>query len=143
MGRNPFSNTKFVKVADHSAASTASVTSAIVDTAGYQGVVFLTSLGTANATNTMKVQQNTANQTTGMADLAGTEITSGSSDEDLVITVHQPQERYVQAVVSRGASSTCESIWAVLYGGVAGIAATAVTGTAAAEQHVSPAEGTP
>jgi len=57
--------------------------------------VFCTSLSTANATNSIKVQQNTANQTTGMADLTGTSVASGTSDEDLVVAVHQPLERYL------------------------------------------------
>lgn len=142
MARNFFSRNKLVKIADHAAANTTAVTSSIVDTAGYQGVVFLTSLSTANATNTIKVQQNTANQTTGMSDLEGTSVTSGSSDEDLIVEVAQPQERYLQVVVTRGASTTCESIWALLYNGDAGIAASVVTGTSAGELHVAPDEGT-
>lgn len=142
MARNFLNQGKLVKISDHTAAGTSAVTSSIVDTAGFQGVVFLTSLSTANATNTMKVQQNTANQTTGMSDLEGTSITSGTSDEDLVIEVHKPLERYLQVVVARGASTTCESIWAVLYGGDTAVTDTGVSGTAAAELHVMPAEGT-
>lgn len=142
MARNFFSRNKLVKIADHAAANTTAVTSSIVDTAGYQGVVFLTSLSTANATNTIKVQQNTANQTTGMADLEGTSVTSGSSDEDLIVEVAQPQERYLQVVVTRGVSTTCESIWALLYNGDAGLSASVVSGTSAGELHVAPAEGT-
>lgn len=143
MARNFLNKTKWIKIADHTANGTSDVTSSIVDTAGFQGVVFATSLSTANATNTIKVQQNTANQTTGMADLAGTSVTSGTSDEDLIVEVHKPLERYLQVVVARGLSTTCESIWAVLYEGDAGTAATGVSGTAAAELHVTPAEGTP
>lgn len=142
MARNFLNKTKLVKIADHTAAGTSAVTSEIVDTAGYQGVVFCTSVSTANATNSIKVQQNTANQTTGMADLAGTSVVSGSSDEDLIVEVHKPLERYLQVVVTRGASTTCESIWAVLYGGDTSVSASGVSGTAAAELHVSPAEGT-
>lgn len=141
-GRNFFNRNKLVKVQDHTANGTSAITSDIVDTAGFQGVVFFTSLSTANATNTIKVQQNTANQTTGMADLAGTSVTSGTSDEDIAVEVHKPLERYVQLVVARGASTTCESIWALLYNGDTSISATAVSGTAAAELHITPAEGT-
>lgn len=141
-GRNFFNRNKLIKVADHTANGTSDVTSAIVDAAGFQSVVFFTSLSTANATNTMKVQQNTANQTTGMADLEGTSVTSGSSDEDIAVEVHKPLERYLQVVVARGASTTCESIWALLYNGDTSISGTAISGTAAAELHVSPPEGT-
>ena len=142
MARNFVSRNKLVKLADHAAANTTAVTSSIVDTAGYQCVVFMTSLSTANATNTIKVQQNTANQTTGMSDLEGTLVASGTTDEDLFVEVYQPLERYLQVVVARGASTTCESIWAVLYNGDAGVAASSVAGTAAGELHSSPAEGT-
>lgn len=142
MARNFLQGAKLVKVSDHTAAGTSDVTSSIVDTAGYRGVVFCTSLSTANSTNSFKVQQNTANQTTGMADLAGTQVTSGSSDEDLIIEIHQPQERYLQVVVSRGASTTCESVWAILYGGDGQLSANSVSGTQIAELSVSPAEGT-
>ncbi len=142
MARNFLSRGRLIKVADYSAASTADVTSSIVDTAGYDGVVFFTSFGTANATNTIKVQQNTANQTTGMADLAGSSVSSGSSDEDVIVEIHKPQERYLQVVASRGASSTLESIWACLYGKGASIADNSVSGTQKAELHASPDEGT-
>jgi hypothetical protein len=142
MARNLLSRCKFVKVADHSTAATTDVTSSIVDTAGYEGVVFFTSFGTANATNTIKVQQNTANQTTGMADLEGSSVASGSSDEDTIVEIHKPQERYLQVVAARGASSTLESVWACLYGGTPGAAGNSVSGTQIAEVKSSPAEGT-
>lgn len=142
MARNFLSRVKLVKVKDHSAASTAAVESDIVDTAGYEGVVFFTSLGTANATNTIKVQQSATNATDDMTDLTGTSVTSGSSDEDVIVEVHRPTDRYVRAVVTRGASSTCESIWAALYGQGARISANSVSGTQVAELHVAPSEGT-
>lgn len=142
MGRNFLNGNKLVKIADHTANGTSDVTSAIVDTAGYRGVVFHTSLSTANASNGLVVQQNTANQTTGMADLAGTAVSSGTSDEDLIVEIANPQERYLQVVVSRGASTTCESIWATLYGGDNQLTSNTLSGTQVAELHVSPAEGT-
>ena len=90
----------------------------------------------------MKIQQNTANQTTGMADLAGTSITSGTTDEDVIVCIHAPQERYLQAVFARGASSTLESVWCLLYGGDFTVSSSTVAGTQIAEQHCAPAEGT-
>lgn len=142
MARNFLSRQKLIKIKDHSAASTADVTSDIIDTAGYEGVVFFTSFGTANATNTIKVQQNSANQTTGMADVLGTSVASGSSDEDVIVEVHKPTGRYMQVVAARGASSTLESVWACLYNGTPGVAANSVSGTQVAELHSSPAAGT-
>lgn len=144
MARNLLNKLKLVKLKDHSAAGTSDVVSDIVDTQGYSGVVFMTSVSTANATNVLSVQQHTANQTTGMADLAGSKVSSGTTDEDLIIEIANPQERYLQVTVSRGASTTCESIWAALYGKNEPIGTTgnSVAGTQIAELHVAPAEGT-
>lgn len=142
MARNFLSRAYLVKVKDHSTASTDAVESSIVDTAGYEGVVFVTSLGTANATNYIKVQQSATNATDDMTDLTGTKVSSGTTDEDLIVEVHQPTDRYVRAVVNRGASSTCESIWAILYGQGGRITANSVAGTQIAEVHASPEEGT-
>jgi hypothetical protein len=142
MARNFLSRNYLVKVKDHSAASTDAVESAIVDTAGYEGVVFFTSLGTANATNFIKVQQSATNATDDMTDLTGTKVGSGTTDEDLIVEVRQPTDRYVRLYVNRGASSTCESIWAVLYGKGGRISANSVAGTQLAEIHASPSEGT-
>lgn len=144
MARNFLSRCKLVKLADQTANGTSDVTSAIVDTAGYQGVVFFTSVSTAAADVSLKVQQNTANQTTGMADLEGTSVVSGASpsNEDMIVEIHRPQERYLQVVVTRTTSTTCESIWAALYEGDGQLSANSVSGTQIAEQHANVAEGT-
>jgi len=142
MARNFLSRSKLVKLADHGASTTDAITSSIVDTAGYESAVFFTSFSTANATNSIKIQQNTANQTTGMADLLGSSVASGTSDEDVIIEITKPQERYLQVVVTRGVATTCESIWCVLYNGNGGLAANSVSGTQIAEQSSSPIEGT-
>lgn len=142
MARNLLNSAKFVKIKDHSAASTAAVTSDIIDMAGFSGVAFLTSFGTANATNTIKVQGNSANTTDGMEDLEGTSLASGSSDEDVIVELHKPQYRYLQVVASRGASSTLESVWAVLYGGSSDASRNTVSGTQIAELHVAVGSGT-
>lgn len=143
MFRNLLNDAQFTKVADHTAAGTDPVVSAIVDMAGFTGVVFLTSVGTANAGNFISVQQDDVNAAGGMADLAGTKLISGSSDEDLIVEVVRPSKRYVQCTVTRGSSSTCESIWAIRYGAVQPqLAANSVSGTQIAELHAAPAEGT-
>jgi len=142
MGRQVINNEKWVKLKDHSAASTAAVESDIIDLAGYDGVTFVTSFGTANATNTVKVQGNTANQTTGMTDLADTSLASGSSDEDVIVSLHKPRYRYLQVVAARGASSTLESVWARLYGASSSTTRNSVSGTQIAESHVNVTSGT-
>jgi len=88
MGRNRLNSDKYVKLKDHSAASTAAVESDIVDVSGFEGVTFVTSFGTADATNTIKIQGNTDNTTDGMTDLEGTLVSSGTSDEDVIIELY-------------------------------------------------------
>lgn len=133
---------KIIKVQDHTAAGTSAVTSDTVDTSGYDGVMFITSFGTAAAGNTLKAQQDTDSAMGTAADLAGTSVSSGTSDEDVWIDIYRPRERYVRVVAARGTSSTLESIWAVLYGAAAKPVSNVISGTIIGEAHVSPAEGT-
>lgn len=134
---------KLTKVADPSTSSTASVNTTILDMAGYEGIVFLTSLGTANATNVIKVQQDAANSTASMADLTGTSVTSGTSDEDVWVDVYRPEKRYVRAqIVRAGAASTLGDVWAVQYNPRTLPVDNTTSGTIAGEQHLRPVEGT-
>lgn len=134
-------STKFIKVKDHSAAAQTGVTSDIVDTAGYAGVMFFTSFGVAAADNTLKAQQDSAAAMGGAADLLGSSVASGTSG-DAWIDVYAPQERYVRVVAARGTSSTLESIWAILYGPAVEPVGNVTAGTIIGETSYSPAEGT-
>lgn len=133
---------KILKVQDHTGAGTSAVTSDEVDTAGYNGVLFITSFGTAAANNTLKAQQDTVTGMASAADLAGSSVASGTSDEDVWIDVYKPLERFVRVVAARGTSSTLESIWAILYEPRTSPVDNTTTGTIVGELHVSPAEGT-
>lgn len=111
-------NVKLVKVEDHTTAGTSAVESDSVDMAqdgGYDGVLFFTSFGTANAGNKLHAEQSADDST--FAELEGSEVSSGSADNEVFIDIHRPRERYVLVEATRGASSTLESIWAVLYRG--------------------------
>lgn len=138
---------KLIKVKDHSTADTAAVDSDGVDMdqdGGYEGVLFLTSFGTAAANNTLKAQQSSDNGVAdGFSDLEGTLTAPGASDEDHWLDIYKPTKRYVRAEATRGTSSTLESIWALLYGprNTMNVDNT-VSGTITGEGHVSPAEGT-
>jgi hypothetical protein len=108
--------------------------------AGYEGVLFLTSFGTAAANNTLLASQDVASGGS-FTDLAGTSVASGTSDEDVWIDVFRPSKRYVRVEAARGTSSTLESIWAIQYGARKLPVDNTTTGTIAGEAHVSPAEG--
>lgn len=133
---------KLTKVADHSAAGVTDVTSAEVDMAGYEGVLFISSFGTAAANNTIKAQQDTVTGMASAADLLGTSVASGTSDEDVWLDIYRPRERFVRVVAARGTSSTLESIWAIQYGGRKQPVDNTTSGTIIGEAHTSPAEGT-
>lgn len=135
-------NAKFTKLADHTTAGTDNVVSTILDMQGFDGVVFLTSFGTANAGNYIYVDTGTDASLTDAANLAGSKVTSGSSDEDVVLDIYKPLERYLRVTAVRGSSSTLESIWAVQYGPRKAPVSNSTSGTIIAETHISPAEGT-
>src|SRR5574343_1734673 len=105
-------NVKITKLADHSTANTTDVTSAELDMAGFDGVVFLTSFGTANSGNLVTVH---GSDTAAGEAATTTTCGSGSSDEDVIVDVVNPTFRYLKLVATRGASSTLESIWAIQY----------------------------
>lgn len=134
---------KIVKIKDHSTADTSAVTSDAVDTQGYDGVLFVTSFGTAAAGNTVKVQQSSDDAAAdAYADLTGTSVTSGTSDEDVFVDVQRPKERYLKLVAARGTSSTLESMYAILYNPRSLPIDNTTSGTITGETHLSPAEGT-
>lgn len=107
----------FTKIKDHSTANTGDVTSDSVDMQGYDGVVFCTSYGTAAADNLFHAEQSSDDGAVDtFTDITGSELDlAGASDEDQVLDIFRPEERYVRVVAQRGTSSTLESIWAIRY----------------------------
>ena len=96
-----------------------------IDTAGYEGVIFVTTITDSVATGvaTLQVQQNTADSDTGMAAIDDAVATAPSASNDdlnqklLVASVHRPRERYVQATrTSATANIAYGECLAILYG---------------------------
>ena len=132
---------KVTKVSATVTAGTSAVNGTVVDMQGFEGVVFIASLGTAAADNGIKAQQGQQSNLSDAADLAGTQVLSDATQTDLVLDVYKPQERYIRPVVVRGTSTTVEAVWAIQYEARTK-ATTNVTAAQAAELHVSPDEGT-
>lgn len=124
-------NVKITKLADHSAANTTDVTSAELDMVGFEGVVFLTSFGSAAANNLVTVH---GSNTSGAEAATTTTCGSGTSDEDVIVDVMRPSFRYLKLVASRGTSSTLESIWAIQYGARSKSQTSDVSGTSNVSQ---------
>ena len=130
------------------AASSTDSNSTIVDMSNWDGVIFVTTVTASTATSvvTLRAEQNTANSDTGMALLSGASasatcaVTNDLNGKTLIVSVHQPRERYVQAVrTSATANSAFGEVHAILYGPRTAPTAAAST-TAASADTVSPAE---
>lgn len=132
---------KITKVSDPTIAGTTAVESTAVDMAGYGGVLFLTSFGTAAANNTILASQDVASGGS-FTDLLGTSVTSGTSDEDVWLDIVAPRKRYVRVEIARGTSTTLGDIWAIQYGPAAEPVDNTTSGTIVGEAHLAPAEGT-
>lgn len=134
---NLLDNTKIQVVKVSQASAGTAVVSDSVDMANYEGVVFVTSLGTANAGNSVNAAQ--SSNDSDFDDLAGTSQVPASNGDEVLVDIYRPRERYVRLEVDRsGANTTVESIIAILYGP----RRSPQTSIATQETHVSPAEGT-
>lgn len=96
-----------------------------IDMAGYEGVIFVAPVTDSVATGvaTLTVEQNSADSDTGMAALSGASATATCAvnddlnDQLMIVEVHRPRERYVQAVRSSATANIAfGTITAILYG---------------------------
>jgi hypothetical protein len=108
------------------ASASINANSTIIDTAGYDGCLFLCPITDCVATGvgTMKVQQNTANSGTGMTDATGASAQATSAADDdlngklLAIDVYRPQKRYLRINrASVTANIAYGDVTAILYKG--------------------------
>jgi hypothetical protein len=130
------------KAVAYTAAGTTSINGDVIDSANAESVLFIVRLGTAAAGNSIKVQQGALADGSDMADLEGSLVAVGSSDEIVCAEIVKPRERYLRAVVVRGTSSTIEAGFALLGGLRVEPADNADAGTIASEKLISPPEGT-
>lgn len=133
-------NVKVLLAKAAAASGTTAVTTDVIDTQGFEGVMFVGSIATKDAGNYANVQQGKASDMSDAADLLDTKVTPGTNGHSFLIDVYRPQERYVQAVITRGQATATGDVYAVLYG--PRVAPTSHGSTILAETHVSPAEGT-
>jgi len=120
------------------------LTGAVIDTAGYEGVLFVAvALKGEAADYIMKAQQDTVVGMGTAADLIGSAVTFNTTigaDGIGVLDIFHPAERYVRAVVTVPNITTpvpC-SVVAILYGPIKA----PVTQVADSERHIYPSEGT-
>lgn len=146
MSGNELQGLKFTSALDY-ASGNADREGAILDMAGYEGVLMITKFAAiaAGAATKVKAQQDTDSAGGTMADLAGTGITVADDDDNqiFVIDIYQPRERYVRLVVDKdAANATAESALYIQYGAANKPVTANVTDAVTYEFHQSPAEGT-
>ena len=103
------------QAANAAAAATSAVESSIIDTANYDGVIFVTTVAVANAGNNVTLQHNTANATSGMAAIAGAAVVIAANNQQVAIAVHKPTKRFLRAVITRTASTATGGVHVILY----------------------------
>lgn len=111
------------RVGNSAVAATSDVETDILDMQGFDSVMFVAALGdvTSGSVLELEVQQNSANSSSGMAEIATTgQNTAGASDFDkklLIGDVVRPKGRYVRAVLKRGTqNAVVDGIFAIQYG---------------------------
>jgi hypothetical protein len=124
------------------AAGTTEIDGATIDTSGFEGVLFIAKYGTAASGNFLQGQQGADSGLSDAADLEGTAVGVGSSDEIVWLDLNRPQERYVRVQAERGTSSTLDWGVAILYGAKKLPVDNTTAGTIHGELSVAPAEGT-
>lgn len=134
---------KVLKIFDEVTAGTSDQDSAEVDMQGFEWVKFIILFGTSAADNGIKaIQQDTVTGMATAADLVGTKKLLDATETVAVVDVVKPRERFLQAVVERGTSTTIAAGFAIL-GGARTVPYDQDADTDTAhEHHVSPAEGT-
>ena len=111
-------NVKITKVAVAAVSAGTAVNGSAVDMAGFEGVLFFTTIATANAGNFLKVQQDSDVALGTAADLAGSAVVATANAEVVFVDCYQPAERYVCPVVIRaGANTAVGDIYAIQYEG--------------------------
>lgn len=144
---NEAKNLKFTLVKTAVAAGTTDVNSDIIDMANFDGVMFVTALGTLTSTavTSVKLQQDTDVAGGTMADLEGSAQSFADDDDDKIVVhdLYKPLERYVRVVVDRGtANAVINSIVAIQYQGSKAPCTNDATTVKALKTLISPAQGT-
>jgi hypothetical protein len=127
-----------VTVSAPTATGTSAISGAILDMAGYDAVMWIARLGSPAANNNLRAQQDTDPAGGTMADLAGTLVTHATNNV-LMLDLQRPLERFVRCQITRGTSTTIDTLVAIQY---RARQRPTVQPTSVLEQFASPLEGT-
>jgi len=111
--------------------------STILDMTGFDSVLFVVKLGTSNAGNFAKAQEDSVIGFGGVQDLLGTK---SAGQKTLLVDVQRPVKQFVRcAVIRAGANTTVDSVVAIQYN--ARNLPIVQAATVALAQAMAPAEG--
>jgi hypothetical protein len=121
------------------ATGTTTITGTALNMAGFDGVLFLVSLGTPATDNSVKITQC---DTSGgsYADLTGTSVGSHATDTPLIVDIKYPREQFLKYVVTRTTTTTIDTVVIIQY--KAAIRAVTQPTNTQVERWNGPAEGT-
>ena len=112
-------NVKVTLVAAGATSAGTAINSAAVDMSGFEGVIFVGKIATANAGNTALAAQSDASGGT-YVDLVGTTIAPGGNGDSFLIDVYRPTKRFVRCEIARGGADTVTGdVYAIQYGAAA------------------------
>ncbi|MGP9819195.1 hypothetical protein ACTZWW_04190 [Salinarimonas sp. NSM] len=119
---NLIHDAKFVVVEASAIAGTTTLTTDVVDLAGFDSVAFVAHLGDVTDTSVLTLTgytNDTNNTTTPTETAAAVTFTAGASDADnklMVVDMVKPRQRYAYATLERGtANAVVNGIVAILY----------------------------
>lgn len=115
---NATKNTKLIKVLAGAAAGTTTLTTATIDTQGFEGVMIFGSIATVNAGNYADARQGQAADMSDGVMLAGSRVVPGDNGDSFCIDILRPEERYVDVQITRTVSTATGDVYALLYGSV-------------------------
>jgi hypothetical protein len=105
-----------ITTAAPTATGTTTISATGLDMAGWDGVCFVVRLGSPAVDNNIRVQQETTIGGT-YADLVGTIVGNHATNNPLIIDIKRPQEQFVRCQVTRGTTTTIDSLVAIQYRG--------------------------
>lgn len=108
-------NVKVTKVAAGATSAGTAIDSTAVDMSGFEGVIFVGSIATADAGNTANAAQS-ATSGGSYVDLAGSEVAPGDNGDSFLIDVYRPTKRFVRCEIDRsGADTVTGDVYAIQY----------------------------
>lgn len=138
---NLLKNSQLKLVLAAAVTGTTTLTTATIDTQGFDGVMIFGSIASVNAGNFAKARQGQVSDMSDGADLLGTKVVPGTNGNSFCIDLYKPTERYVDVqIVRAGLTTVTGDVYALLY--EAHKAPTTQGATIDAELHVSESEGT-